>query len=101
MLLEGDSLILGDMRSTSTKARLVVVGLGFFLHLLVFFIFLSSGLLVPIPVVGLLLAIWLALLVFAVRWRKQPWRVLAIPGIAMLLWLVIVQGGSWVFGWTA
>lgn len=88
------------MRSTSTKAR-PVIGLGFFLHLLVFFLFLVSGLLVPIPVVGLLLAIWLALLVLAVRWRKQAWRVLAIPGIAMLLWLVIVQGGSWVFGWTA
>ena len=88
------------MERTSIQARLVV-GLGFFLHLLVFLIFLSSGLMVPIYVVGFLLAIWLALLVLAIRWRKQAWRVLAIPGIAMLLWFVIVQGGSWVFGWTA
>ena len=78
-----------------------VLALGFLLHLILLFPYVASGLLVPAPIIGVLLAIWLALFALAIYWRKRPWRVLAIPGIAIIAWFTIVQGGSWIFGWTA
>ena len=71
------------------------------LHVAVASLYLSSGLLVPWYAVALLFAIWIVLLVLAIRHRQRPAWVLATPFIAAAIWLVVVQGGSWIFGWTA
>lgn len=84
----------------SGKARAAVV-LGFALHVLLLWLYALSGLLVPPGAVLLLLVIWTGFLVLAIRWRRRAGRVLLVPFIALLTWLAIVQGGSWIFGWTA
>ena len=79
----------------------MLVGVGFFLLILLLGLYLVSGLLVPPVAVAVLFAIWVALFILAIRWRKRPWHVVMIPAIGALAWFTIVQGGSWLFGWTA
>lgn len=85
----------------SSRKDAVMVVLGFVVHVLLAPFFFAAGLLVPGPVALALVAVWAALLVAAIVRRKQPRFVLSVPGIAALVWLVVVQGGSWIFGWTA
>lgn len=84
-------------RSLAIAARIV----GFGLHAIVGFFYLASGLVVPRPVVVVLVALWLALLAAMVIKRRQAWFVLGVPLAAAALWVVVVQGGSSLFGWTA
>jgi hypothetical protein len=79
----------------------VMVAVGFVVHVLLAPFFFASGLLVPGPVALVLVAVWVALLVAAIMRRNRPRFVLSVPGIAALVWLAVVQGGSWLFGWTA
>ena len=78
----------------------VILSLAMGLHLAAGFIFLVSGLAVPPWAVILLLVIWGALLAWGVRNRHRP-HVLLMPLAAAVVWFVVVQGGSMIFGWTA
>jgi hypothetical protein len=71
------------------------------LHLAIGFFYVTSGLVAPLWAVLLLLAIWLGLCIAGYRNRHKPLVVLAIPVVAALVWFVVVQGGSMLFGWTA
>jgi hypothetical protein len=85
------------------NARLGVLAVivGLVLHLLVAPFFFAAGLIVPGPVAVLLVAVWVGLLIAAVLRRRQPRFVLSVPVIDAAVWFLVVQGGSWIFGWTA
>jgi UPF0716 family protein affecting phage T7 exclusion len=70
------------------------------LHLVAGFFFLVSGLVAPWWAVLLLLAIWVAILAWGLRNRHRP-HVLLMPLAAAVVWFVVIQGGSMLFGWTA
>lgn len=76
--------------------------LGIAGHLVLLFGYAVSELLVPNWVVGLLVAIWVALLV-AASWlrRTRPLLVPLVPAAGLVIWFVVVTGGSLIFGWTA
>jgi len=67
-----------------------------------FFLYAASGLVAPAWGVAVLLAIWFALLVLAIRWwTPHPLRLLALPVVALVVWFALVTaGGAWL-GWTA
>ncbi|HEX2053140.1 MAG TPA: hypothetical protein VHJ78_05350 [Actinomycetota bacterium] len=71
------------------------------LHLAAGFFYVTSGLVAPLWAVLLLLLIWVALGIAGFRNKHRPLYVLAVPVAAALVWLLIVQGGSTLFGWTA
>ncbi len=77
-----------------------MVVLGLVLHVVLAPFFFAAGLVAPGPVVLLLIAVWLGLLVAAILRRRRPRFVLSVPAIDAVVWFVVVQGGSWVFGWT-
>jgi hypothetical protein len=67
-----------------------------------FFLYAASGLVAPGWGVAVLMAIWLALLVLAIRWwTPHPLRLLTLPVVALAIWFALVTaGGAWL-GWTA
>ncbi len=66
------------------------------------FPYLASGLLVPPGAVMVLMALWLLGLVWTLRIaRHNPRWTPAAPVVAVLVWIILVQAGSAVFGWTA
>jgi hypothetical protein len=68
----------------------------------VLFLYAFSGLLAPTWFVVFLLAIWLVLFVLAIRWfTRHPKRVLVLPVVAAVLWFVLLNLGSAIFGFTA
>lgn len=77
---------------------ILVLAVG--LHLVAGFFFLVSGLVTPWWAVLLLLAIWVVILAWGLRNRHRP-HVLLMPAAAAVVWFVVVQGGSMLFGWTA
>ncbi|MDQ3784425.1 MAG: hypothetical protein M3360_06040 [Actinomycetota bacterium] len=74
--------------------------LGFVLHVLVGFIYVSSGLIVPGLYLFALWALWGALLALAILKRENALYVFATPFIAAALWLVVVPGLGGLFDWT-
>jgi hypothetical protein len=79
----------------------IVSVLGYMLLLVAGFFYLVSGLVVPAPWLIILWVLWVALAVYAIRNRHNPWRVFATPFVAGALWFIYVEGGSRLFGWTA
>ena len=79
----------------------VVRGLGFALLVPVGILYLASGLVVPLPWLAGMYALFAALVVAAVGFRDRPWRVLAVPLVGVLLWGGIVSAGEALFDWTA
>ena len=65
-------------------------------------LYAASGLLAPGWAVALLLVIWLALLVVAIRLLRQrkPLWVLALPVAAAVLWFLALSAGEAWLGWT-
>jgi hypothetical protein len=76
--------------------------IGALLYLAVGWIYLGSGLVMPYPWVYGMWAIWIAGLFVLIRVfeRSQMWTS-AVPIVAVVIWVVLVQLGSWLFGWTA
>ena len=74
---------------------------GFVLLVPVGLLYLSSGLLVPLPWLAGLWALFVAFASYAVVHRREPWRVLAVPVVAVLFWLGAVSLGDAFLGWTA
>lgn len=67
-----------------------------------FFLYVVSGIVAPWWAVPLLLLVWVAHLVLALRWfSTRPYAVLLLPVSAIALWFAaITAGGAWL-GWTA
>lgn len=84
----------------SWVAPLVTVA-GFLLLVPVGVLYLASGLVVPLPWTVLVWGLGLALAAYAVASRRRPGVVLAVPVVAVVLWVVFVSAGSAMFGWTA
>jgi tryptophan-rich sensory protein len=76
------------------------LGLAAHLGTLVFYI--SSGLLAPGWAVAVLLVVWVALLVVAIRLPRsgRPLSVLLIPIVAWLIWFGALTAGERFLGWT-
>lgn len=77
-----------------------VVGIALYLAVGVFY--LGSGLVMSYPWVFGMWALWLCGLVVLARVfaESREWTPV-VPVVAMVLWVAIVQIGSWIFGWTA
>lgn len=75
--------------------------LGFALLLLVGFLYVVSGLVVPQPWLTGLWVFWVVLALYAVRHRTTPWRVLVAPVVGILVWLVFITVGGALLDWTA
>ena len=67
-----------------------------------FFLYAASGLVAPPWGVAVLLLVWLALFVLAVRWwTPHPRRLLLLPVVAVALWFGLLTAGDVFLGWTA
>lgn len=74
--------------------------LGIVLLFGVGWLYLVSGLVAPMWAVSVLLLIWVAILVAALRiWRTSPWLVLAAPLIAFVIWVATLWAGGELLGW--
>ena len=94
-----------DVRATTDGRRvlsLVVGGLAMAALLVIGYYYLASGLVAPLWAVVGLMIIWVALVVLGIRWfRSHPWRLVALPVIAVLVWLGALTLGERLLGWTA
>lgn len=78
-----------------------LIGLGAHLVLAIWY-FLYTPLFAPLSGSIVLWAAWLGLLALAVSWwRPHPFRVLAVPVAAAVVWMAGVWLGSVVLGWAA
>ncbi len=89
------------MRSDTGRAVVAWSGLVLLLAVGVF-PYASSGLVAPPEGVLLLWALWVALLVVALRWRtRRPLWVPVIPVVGLGLWFAVISLGGALLGWTA
>ncbi len=66
------------------------------------FLYAASGMFAPWWAVVGLLALWLVLLVVALRWwTPRPRLVAAVPVAALLLWFAVLLLGHLALGWSA
>lgn len=87
----------GRRLAERVAATLGVLGL---LAVLPFFV--ASGLAAPFWAVVVLLAVWLLLLVVAIRsFSRSPWLVLVLPVVAAAIWWLTMTLGESVLGWQA
>ena len=64
------------------------------------FLILASGSVLPWWVLAVLVLVWVAALVRASRWfLTRPRRVLVVPVVVFVIWLVTLMGGAFAFGW--
>jgi hypothetical protein len=81
---------------------MIAWGVGLAAHLVIGIWYAASGLVSPPWGVGVLLAIWFALLVVGLRLRtRRPWWMLAVPVLDVVIWVAVVTAGETFFGWTA
>ena len=67
-----------------------------------FFLYAASGLLAPWYGVVFLMLVWVVLFVLATRWwTPHPRRTLLVPGIAIVVWFVVLTVGEALLDWTA
>lgn len=71
------------------------------LHLAVGYFYVLSGLVAPEWAVLGLLAVWLLLLWWLIRLRRERWKPLMIPATAAAVWFGVLMLGDIVLGWTA
>lgn len=80
----------------------VVAGLAMALMAPIGFIYLTSGLVAPLWAVIVLVIIWMGLVIVGIAWfRPHPLRLLALPVVAVLVWLLVITAGERLLGWTA
>jgi hypothetical protein len=88
-----------DLRTIGPLVAAVVAGVA---HLLVGYVYLISGLVVPFYALLPLWAWWIFLVVTLVRLAiRGSWWVLAVPAVAAVTWIVVVLGGGELLNWTA
>ncbi|MEV0456594.1 hypothetical protein [Catellatospora methionotrophica] len=84
----------------SVPAKIVGV-LGIVAHVVLAPYYLASGLLAPLWAVIVLMVIWTALLVYAIRlWRTRPFLVPLVPVVAVAVWFAVMGAGEAWLGWT-
>ncbi|MGI9609672.1 MAG: hypothetical protein ACR2NL_05195, partial [Acidimicrobiia bacterium] len=84
----------------SVSTTLGIVGIG--LYVAVGILYVASGLVMPYPWVFGMWTLWLAgLAVLVPVVREAPVWTPAVAVAALVLWVIIVQLGSWLFDWTA
>ncbi|MEU8001430.1 hypothetical protein AB0B66_09750 [Catellatospora sp. NPDC049111] len=87
--------------SPSVLAKVVRV-LGVVAHVVLLPYYLASGLVAPLWAVIVLVAVWAALGVLAIRWwRSRPFLVPLVPVIAVAVWFAGISAGEAWLGWTA
>ena len=95
----------GQGGSTDTGTRSfagdAIVTIGFILELAVGILILVSGLIMPIWAVIALGVVWLVGLVIAIRWRRKPAVVLAVPLAMIAIWAATAWAGDALLDWTA
>ena len=74
---------------------------GFVLLLLVGALYLVSGLIVPLPWLVGLWALWIAAFGVAVARRRQTWYPLAMAAVTAVVWVGAVTLGDAVLDWSA
>lgn len=85
-----------------TPVRRVLVALGLLAYIATGFLYLVSGLVVPLGWLVLLLAIWLAgLWITTLQVARWSWWALAGAPIALVVWWAYVTLGGALLGWTA
>jgi hypothetical protein len=87
--------------SDLTASQIGMLVVGYVLLAVAAYFYLASGLVVPGPWLFILWAIMALLIFLAIRWWRRPLFVLALPFVAGLFWLALVQGLGSVFDWTA
>ncbi len=89
----------------NSEKSLVAMALGaagILFYLMLGVLYFASGLVMPYPWVFGMWAAWLAGLVALARvFRMFPRWTPAVAVAALIIWFVVVQTGSWLFGWTA
>lgn len=66
------------------------------------YLYASSGLVAPLWAVAGLVAVWVVLLVLALRlFGRWPLLVLLLPFLGLMLWIAVLLLGDLVLGWTA
>jgi uncharacterized membrane protein YqgA involved in biofilm formation len=94
-----------DVRTHSGSGRLVslvVAGVSMAALVVIGFFYFASGLMAPLWAVVGLMIIWVGLMVLGIRWfRSHPWRLPALPVIAVLVWWGVLTLGERLLGWTA
>ncbi|AGP33658.1 hypothetical protein [Sorangium cellulosum] len=84
------------------RASQIVPWVGIAVHLVIGPAYALAGLLAPPWAVAALWAIWIALLVMAIRVRRsRPWLAAATPLISAAVWLGLLTLGERLLGWTA
>jgi hypothetical protein len=85
-----------------TVAVRVLAALAAVAHLGVGFLYVVSGLSVPVYVVAALLVWWAVLSVVLLRLvQRRSWWTPAVPLVGIATWFVVLSAGSAIFGWTA
>jgi hypothetical protein len=75
---------------------------GLVAHLVMGVWYAASGLIAPPWAVAALLVIWVLLLIVGLRLRaRRPWWMLAVPVLAVAIWVAVVSAGETFLGWTA
>ncbi len=88
--------------SRPTRGGVVLGALALVFYLLVGWLYLGSGLVMPYPWAYGMWAIWVGGLYVLLRvFRRSPLWTPVVPVAAVVVWVTIVQLGSWLFGWTA
>ncbi|WP_437317900.1 hypothetical protein [Sorangium sp. So ce385] len=84
------------------RASQIVPWVGIAVHLVIGPAYAFAGLLAPLWAVAALWAIWIALLVMAIRVRgSRPWLAAATPLMSAAVWLGLLTLGERLLGWTA
>jgi hypothetical protein len=66
------------------------------------FLYGASGLVAPVWAVVVLLLLWLVMFVLSCRWfMTRPYRVMALPVVALAVWFAAILAGEALLGWTA
>jgi hypothetical protein len=65
------------------------------------FVFVSAGLVVPAWFVGVLIAVWVAMAVVAIRKRADERYLVLAPIVAVALLIAAVSAGELLLDWTA
>jgi hypothetical protein len=89
------------LTGTASVAKDVVVAVGFILELGLGVLVLVSGLIMPVWAVIALGVVWVLGLVAAVRWRRKPAVVIAVPLAMIAIWAATAWAGETLLDWTA
>jgi hypothetical protein len=80
----------------------VLGAVGILAYLLVGILYFGSALVMPYPWAFAMWALWIGGLIVLIRvFADSRARTPVVPIGALILWVMIVQLGSWLFGWTA